>query len=693
MRGLRSRAAGEQSRTREGILTAMRAASRRVQRPASGVLCGVDVVSTGAQGVLRGSHAGVLSRGHYGMPCVNYHSAALGLGLVKSVPSNSAATSSTGSILSCWGRRESSTSSASSLNSATHATNLPVELAKPECSLPEVSGTTNPADTTALAMWDPLPPRDLVCGNRVRALNDGVEIFPAMYEAIENAQDEILFEMYWFESDKAGWSIASRLIDAADRGVTVRVVYDGFGCVEADKNMFLEMRKHGCEVLEFNPMAPWQRKYRLDRMIRRDHRKLLVVDRKVAITGGMNICNFWLPKEQGGEAWRDVMVRIEGPAVPAFAGIFERLVGPLREGNDDRGDDVECTTIRPSTLRVLLGWRSSNRGRFQELRDEVALSVDKGRDAMTRSLLKRLLTLPDDTLLLFPFGLKQENTVRSASDAWWSAQGRLQVGWMHAARQQTSLATAAAEATVNAATSLSANLGISNGSGSVSGLPNGKGDSLSLDGDNERTQTNYMRPRDLFFEQVQTRWQKLGSHVQIITNDALSERNTIRRGYLRAIHNAKHQITIANSYFLPCSSIRRELYRAADRGVDVRVVVPGEKTDLQSVRFATHAMYERMLSKGIKLYEYTPSMLHCKLCIIDGEVSTIGTYNLDYRSWYYNLEIVTVIHDKGFATDLLSRIEYDIEHNCDKVEHAAWITRPWIKKLAESFFYFFRHQM
>ncbi|GBG34939.1 Cardiolipin synthase [Hondaea fermentalgiana] len=555
---------------------------------------------------------------------------------------------------------------------------------------------------TAVQKWGATPVvRDLVCGNRVSALHDGAEGFPALHEAIEAAREEVLFEMYWFESDKAGWGIARRLIDAAKRGVAVRVVYDGFGCMDADKGMFEEMRRNGCEVLEFNPIPPWQRKFRIDRIFRRDHRKMMVVDRSVAFTGGMNICDFWLPKEEGGDAWRDVIVRIEGPVVPAFAGIFERLVGPLREGNDDRGDAslddedaVGCSkTIRPTFLRALLGWRAANSGHFQEIRDELALSVDKGRDSMTRSLLKRLNALPDDTLMLFPVGVRQENTVNTASDAWWSAQGRLRVGLFQTAQTEAALEGAAASMTASAPASgpgLSERPPAGSLAGSLAASPaNSSGDPK----DAHFASYAGLRPRDLFFEQVQTRWQKLGSNVQIITNDALSERNTIRRGYLRALQNAKRQITIVNSYFLPCSSIRRELYRAADRGVDVRIVVPGEKTDLQSVRLATHAMYERMLSKGIQLYEYMPSVLHSKVCIIDGEVSTVGTYNLDYRSWYYNLEIVTVIHDKGFATDLLARIQHDIDHACIKVEHSTWLTRSWAKRLAESFFYTFRHHM
>jgi len=100
-----------------------------------------------------------------------------------------------------------------------------------------------------------------------------------------------------------------------------------------------------------------------------------------------------------------------------------------------------------------------------------------------------------------------------------------------------------------------------------------------------------------------------------------------------------------------------------------------------------------MLSNGIKLYEYLPSMLHIKACVIDGQVSTLGTYNLDYRSWYHNLEIVAIIHDTAVARYLEDMLLSEMEQNCEAVCPIVWSSRPWLNRLVENFFWLFRRQM
>mmetsp|Transcript_43518 Transcript_43518/g.69608 ORF Transcript_43518/g.69608 Transcript_43518/m.69608 type:complete len:571 (+) Transcript_43518:275-1987(+) len=503
---------------------------------------------------------------------------------------------------------------------------------------------------------------ELVCGNKLVALHNGEEVFPALFQAIESAKSEIMFEMYWFESDRAGWSIARRLMAASKRGVAVRVVYDAFGSFDADVEMFERMRKAGCEVLEFNPIPPWRHQFLLTRLNRRDHRKMLVVDRQLVIMGGMNICEHWYPRFLGGDDWRDVMVRIQGPVCEAYAQIFERMVGPLRDGHDDRGSldetDLSGLTRQKSCTdlvyqqKVIFSTLSSfllGTNHLRELREEVAASVTKGKDILTTKLFNRLRSLPENTLLLFPFQVvnngqpMEQAGINAVSEAWWSAQGRLKVKMTN---------------------------------------------SVDLGSDTDQT-----KKRRLLFEQIRSKWQKLGSNVQIVTNDALSERNTIRRGYLRAISAAEKSITIVNSYFVPCRSMRRAIHKAAERGVKVKLVLPSEETDLRTVRLASHSIYGGMLRRGVEIYEYLPSVLHSKVCVIDSSVSTLGSYNFDFRSWHYNLEIVSIIHDHTFATDLETRIQEDIDNRCEKIELETWNQRPWFKRLTEKVLFGMRYQM
>ena len=151
-------------------------------------------------------------------------------------------------------------------------------------------------------------------GNRVVLLRDGKQAFPAMLDAIEGAREQVLLEMYWFDSDTIGRRFAAALEGAAARGVEVAVLYDSIGSLGADPEMFQKLASAGVRVLEYNPVVPWRRRFRLDRLTTRDHRKILVVDGCTGFTGGINIADEWLPVSEDGGGWRDDMVRIDGPA-------------------------------------------------------------------------------------------------------------------------------------------------------------------------------------------------------------------------------------------------------------------------------------------------------------------------------------------------------------------------------------------
>jgi cardiolipin synthase len=116
-------------------------------------------------------------------------------------------------------------------------------------------------------------------------------------------------------------------ISCPRNGVSVRVVYDSVGSLASDNDKFDAMRKAGCEVLEYNPVRWWAGRWAgLNRFNRRDHRKTLVIDRSVAFTGGLNFADHWLPIEQGGDDWKDYMIRIEGPGAELFAQVSSTWV-------------------------------------------------------------------------------------------------------------------------------------------------------------------------------------------------------------------------------------------------------------------------------------------------------------------------------------------------------------------------------
>jgi cardiolipin synthase len=334
-----------------------------------------------------------------------------------------------------------------------------------------------------------------------------------MLEAIRAARHEILLEMYWFGSDRTGQRFAKALIERAQQGVRVCVTYDAVGSWESDAAQFQRMREAGCDVHVYNPPKRWR--FRLSVGNRRDHRKLLVIDGKIGMTGGVNLADPWAPVAEGGQGFRDNLICIEGPAVADMRVIFDAT------------------------------WPH------------------------------RLPALP---------------------------------------------------------------------------VPERAGD-LS---------------------------------VHVIANDLRKNRRRIERAYLRAIRAAKRRVLIENSYFVPSWFVRSALRRAAIRGVQVSVVLPSV-SDVPIVKLVSRRSYEHLLHAGVRLYEWSQSVLHSKIAVVD-DWCTVGTHNLDYRSWLYNLEINVTVEDAALAGELRDRIEQAMLVSA-RVDPEAWALRSRLVRWLEELLY------
>jgi cardiolipin synthase len=154
---------------------------------------------------------------------------------------------------------------------------------------------------------------DFLPGNRLTLLESGTEYFPALLAAIETATQEIHLETYIFEDDRTGRAVAGALARAAQRGIAVRVLVDGFGARGFDAGLGALLRADGVEVLIYRPEAGRLvlRRHRLRRL----HRKLAVVDGRVAFVGGINVIDDANTPHQVPPRF-DYAVRIEGPLVP-----------------------------------------------------------------------------------------------------------------------------------------------------------------------------------------------------------------------------------------------------------------------------------------------------------------------------------------------------------------------------------------
>jgi len=366
-----------------------------------------------------------------------------------------------------------------------------------------------------------------VGNNRVELLRDGVEAYPRMLAAIEAAREQCLLEMYWFDSDHAGRRFADALGAAARRGVEVAVIYDDIGSIGTDPLMFEELKAAGAQVRVFNPVAPWRRRFRLDRLTLRDHRKILVVDGEVGFTGGCNLAAAWLPIDDGGRGWRDDAVRVEGPAV------------------------------RGLTSSVLRTWHALGGPTLRRIGPSIPPSGTSG-----------------------------------------------------------------------------------------------------------------------------------GQAVRVLAESYFRARREISRAYVRELYHAKERAWIRNAYFIPDRSVRRALGHAARRGVDVRVIMPGE-IDVEIVRHASRSNWGYLLRHGVRLFEYQEGVLHAKSAVIDGRWSTIGTFNLDYLSLRSNLEINVSVRDPGFGATMEASFIRDLDQSRE-IDRTTFRFRPLGDRLLELLVYRFR---
>ncbi len=158
----------------------------------------------------------------------------------------------------------------------------------------------------------------ILASNRVSALINGDQIFPAMIESIRAARKSIDLETYIYWSGDVGQKFAEALAERARAGVKVRVLIDWVGSRKVDSRDLELMREAGVEVEKYNPLV-W---FNLARLNHRDHRKLLIVDGKIGFIGGAGLADLWQGNADAPKHWRDTQFRLEGPAVGQMQAAF-----------------------------------------------------------------------------------------------------------------------------------------------------------------------------------------------------------------------------------------------------------------------------------------------------------------------------------------------------------------------------------
>ena len=358
----------------------------------------------------------------------------------------------------------------------------------------------------------------IVPGNSVKDLENGDQIFPAMLEAIRGATTTITFETYIYWSGDVGAKFAEALEERARAGVAVKVMIDWAGSIKMEGDMLQAMKDAGIDVQQYRPLK-W---YNLGRLNNRTHRKLLVVDGRIAFTGGVGIADQWDGHAQDAEHWRDLHFRIEGPVVAQVQAAF--------------------------------------------------------------------------------------------NDNWIKTTGEVLNG------------------------------------------------------------ADYFPPLE--------RAGDMDAHMFVASPAGGSE--SMHLMYLLAIAAAERSIDLQAAYFVPDELIIKALLAARHRGVKVRVILPGKHIDSETVRLASKAHWGELLLGGVEIYEYQPTMMHNKLLIVDGEMTSVGSTNFDVRSFQLNDEASLNVYDAGFAARMTEVFEADLKPTV-QFTYRMWKERPIKDKLAEKF--------
>lgn len=355
--------------------------------------------------------------------------------------------------------------------------------------------------------------------SHVEILTNGYEAFPEIMERLKHAKSFIHMEYYLFNSDQTGYDIMEILIQKANEGVNVRLLYDSAGSLKLKKRDIKRLKEAGIEVHAFLPIKT---AFVTQTLNFRNHRKIIIIDNEMAFVGGMNIGDEYRGISKQFPDWRDTHTVVQGMAVKELHLIF------------------------------LIDW----------------------------------------------WYITKQNIIEQFS------------------RQS---------------------------------IP---------EPESNNTDT------------------------QIVPSGPHNQHQIMRDVYNALINSAKESVMIATPYFVPSREIHTALRIVAQRGVEVKLLIP-KVSDNWLTYYAGHSYFPELLEDGIEIYLYEKDFMHHKIMIIDNHTVSVGSANMDLRSFYLNFEVNVLLYSGKPVEQIIQNYQKDLEDST-KVEYDQFMKRPLKKKTKES---------
>ena len=456
-----------------------------------------------------------------------------------------------------------------------------------------------------------IPLGNVSINNTLNIFNDGDSFFEELWMDISNAKNEILFETYIMEPDYVALKTIDMLTEAANKGVKVVLIIDGFGCNKMNSKHFEKLKQAGGVVLTYNETSLakafeiFVEKWSLPFVFwYRNHKKIIIIDDKMAYTGGMNVTNEYLSKSQNGgiNKFRDTHCKLIGDGISHLKNsiCYSILdINPFIPENyklydDDTINDTQLdehnSTYHPNvheniTSDTLINFR--NTINFERIK-------------------KNIHILPPKKVSLKQKFKDIKNVFR------YTDQNRT---------------------------------------------------AMSKYSDMEIIDSNDYVDNELITDGTH------GSYVQVLESYRDDRLKLIQKALIKSINNSSSHIYIINPYYLPPKRFKKALINAAKRGCDVKIITTNLfKSDVPFISLASRNIYGELLDNGIKIYEYNTKNLHAKSVLIDDIVVSLGSFNFDDWSNKKNLEVNLMVIDSKVCNDVKNTFIDELTNNSIEVK-------------------------